>query len=153
MSFGQFVALYELFYDRHPEFEDSYVRFLYPVRMLRNACAHNNCLINQLRAPYSREVEANRELKTYIRQINGIQSKSVEKQLQHPFIHDFLALVYLYNKIVPEPSKSKGMEDMLDFLTNRVPRNKEYYSKQQGLLSCYNFIMTVVNNICSESAN
>ena len=146
MSFGQFVNLYSLFYERNDSFGSSYCGLLYPVKMLRNASAHNNCLINQLRAPYSRKVAPVSELKSYIRQIDGVKTKSVDKQLQHPSIHDFLALLYLYCAVVPNPTKQKGLEQLWELISVRIPRNKGYYEKQQGLIGCYQFVRTVVKN-------
>ena len=55
LSFGQFSELYALFYNRN-DFGEVYLNLILPVRMLRNAAAHNNCLINRLRPPYSRNI-------------------------------------------------------------------------------------------------
>lgn len=143
MSFGQFINLYELFYQRN-SFEDSERYLLYPVKMLRNAAAHNNCLINQMRAPYSRSISVSYDLRSEVRRLSSNRKDAVVKYLSHPTIHDFIALLVLYNKIVPDPTKSKGMDELELFFAERIPRHSDYYKKQQGLVATYNFVYEII---------
>lgn len=46
LSFGHFAMLYDWFYTKHPS-KDSLTNMLLPIKSLRNAAAHNNCLINK----------------------------------------------------------------------------------------------------------
>lgn len=53
LSFGDFIKLYELYYTLYPENSNETVRnLLWPLKFIRNASAHNNCLLNTLRKPY-----------------------------------------------------------------------------------------------------
>ena len=134
---------YELFYQRN-SFEDSERYLLYPVKMLRNAAAHNNCLINQMRAPYSRSISVSYDLRSEVRRLSSNRKDAVVKYLSHPTIHDFIALLVLYNKIVPDPTKSKGMDELELFFAERIPRHSDYYKKQQGLVATYNFVYEII---------
>lgn len=148
MSFGQFISLYELFYERNT-FKDNGCYLLYPVKMLRNAAAHNNCLINQLRAPYSREINVSYELKADVKKVS-LNRNAADKFLKHPTVHDFIALLFLYNKIVPEPTRTKGMDELELFFSERIPRHSDYYKKQQGLVSTYNFVYEIVETLAKK---
>lgn len=50
----------------------------------------------------------------------------------------------LYNKIVPDPTKSKGMDELELFFAERIPRHSDYYKKQQGLVATYNFVYEII---------
>lgn len=150
LSFGPFIDLYSLFYSRY-DFKDTGVELLYSIKMIRNAAAHNNCLINQMRAPYSRPIKPSYELRNMINRLSSARPDRVKDRLQHPTIHDFLALVILYDKIVPEPTRSKGLRDIKVLFDERMPRHKEYYEKQQGLLVSYRFVKDILDKITEKS--
>ena len=46
ISFGTFINLYDYYYDLNALVQK---QLLNPIKSLRNACAHNNCIINNLR--------------------------------------------------------------------------------------------------------
>ena len=154
MSFGQFIELYQLFYERNrAAFKNNFCVFLFPVRMIRNAAAHNNCLINQLRPPFSREIKPTYEVKHRIVELLSIKKENkskVESRLQHPTIHDFVTLLLLYNEIVPEPTRSKGMKEVSDLFEKRMVKHKEYYQKEQILQRSHAFVAQIVDELCKK---
>ena len=70
-----------------------------------------------------------------------------KEHLQHPTIHDFLALLILYEKVVPEPTRSKGLQEVKDLFDVRMIRNKDYYQKQQGLIASYKFVKEILDKM------
>lgn len=50
-SFGNFMELYELYYQMYPSF--NYSDYLKSIKFIRNAAAHNNCILSTLRKPNS----------------------------------------------------------------------------------------------------
>jgi hypothetical protein len=115
--------------------------------MIRNAAAHNNCLLNQMRAPYSRSISPSYELRNAINKISSYKPDKVTQQLQNPTTHDFLALLLVYSKIVPESSRTKGLEAVKTLFNVRMLENKDYYAKQQGLVSTYRFVSEILNKL------
>ncbi len=146
ISFGPFIDLYTLFYTNH-KFEDDCRGYLYAIKMIRNAAAHNNCLLNQMRAPYSRSISPSYELRNAINKISSYKPDKVTQQLQNPTTHDFLALLLVYSKIVPESSRTKGLEAVKALFNVRMLENKDYYAKQQGLVSTYRFVSEILNKL------
>ncbi|MBQ8358654.1 MAG: Abi family protein [Oscillospiraceae bacterium] len=144
MSFGPFIELYTLFYQRN-NFPDHCAGLLFSVKMLRNAAAHNNCLINQMRAPYSRPIKPTYELKHQITKLSSSKKDIVDKYLQHPTIHDFAALLVIYNKLVPDETRLRAMNALKELFDVRMTRNKDYYQKQQGLIASYKFVKEIVD--------
>ena len=147
MTLGQFINLYGLFYARN-KFIDNYTNMLLPIKMIRNAAAHGNCLINRLRSPYSRSIVPNYELKYELSQNVKISHKTLEKKLAHPAIHDFTVLLYLYSLIVPKTILEVTSLGLKDLFNNRMRKNANYYTKNQVILSSYDFVSKIVNFYC-----
>lgn len=150
LSFGPFIDLYSLFYVRNKGFNNHGVDLLYSVKMIRNAAAHNNCLLNQMRAPYSRTINPSYELRNQIIRLSSTRPEHVKDYLKNPTIHDFLALTILYDIIVPEPTRTKGLQEIWQLFDVRMPRNKNYYLKQQGLLASYRFVKEILEKIINK---
>jgi hypothetical protein len=148
ISIGQFLNLYGLFYTRN-KFEESYVNMLLPIKMIRNAAAHGNCLINRLRPPYSRSITPSYELKYELSQHIKIPQRISEKKLAHPAIHDFAVLLYIYSRIVPKPVQLGIYGEINDLFRNRMLKHKNYYIKNQVLTSNYEFIAKIVEYYCN----
>lgn len=52
ISFGDFLKLYQIYYKKYND-DESMIDYLWSVKFLRNAAAHNSCLINSLKVPYT----------------------------------------------------------------------------------------------------
>lgn len=150
MSFGQFSELYALFYNRN-DFKDSYANLILPIKMIRNASAHNNCLINRLRPPYTRNVTPRYDIRNELYQQVKISHKAADKKLAHPAIHDFIVLLYLYSRIVPSSTKMYAYSELNDLFNSRMPRHSDYYVKNDILKSSYRFTADVVNYYCNHN--
>lgn len=51
LSFGHFIDLYQLYYLKYPS-KNEFGSYLWSIKFLRNAAAHNNCLLNSIKSPY-----------------------------------------------------------------------------------------------------
>lgn len=105
LSFGHFIDLYQLYYQKYPSIEH-FSSYLWSLKFLRNAAAHNNCLLNSLKAPYNITLHKNRDIQFQVSKIKSISEKSRNTWMQNPVIHDFVILVYVYLNVV----KSEGIK-------------------------------------------
>ena len=118
LSFGQFIDLYKMYYSRYKSRED-YSSYLWSIKFLRNAAAHNNCIINSLKAPYNVTIHRNKQIASRISKIKSISEKSRKTWMQNPVVHDFVILVYVYlNVIKSEGIKKKVLKTYYGFLKN-----------------------------------
>ena len=148
LSFRQTICLFELYCERQMA-DVKMGNALFSVRKLRNAAAHNNCLINNLRG--MQEITANRDVVSYLK--NNVQSltpKKIERWMKHPVIHDFVVLLYTYASVVPEPTRGKAFTELHDFYEIRMKKHKEYYQKNQVILAAYDFTKKIVDNFYKE---
>lgn len=144
LSFGDFIKLYEMYYEKYPS-KASMKSFLWPVRFLRNAAAHNNCLLNSLKIPYERKINPNEKIVNIISKIKGLPKKS-KKKMQNPIIHDFVVALYVFCNIVSsEGVKENYLTELKDFVDNRMIRNKDYFLKNQLIVSYYKFIKKILD--------
>ncbi len=145
LSFGDFTKLYELYYRKYKP-SNGIVNCVFSVRILRNAAAHNNCLINRLRKPYSKEITSNKRVVSYISNVPGIGKEQRKNKMENPFIHDFVVMLYVFNQIVTsEQIKKHAMSELKEMIDDRFTREKDYFKKNVVLTSNYNFIKKIVD--------
>lgn len=145
LSFGDFTELFNFFYSKYALqiYKKDYSPYKYlinPVRILRNAAAHNNCLISSLARPYvsPAEMNTNHDIARLLGN-NGIRGKTVQTNLNRPLVHDFCVLLYLYCKLAPANAQEYALREVNDLFAIRMPRHKEYYANNTILVSAYNF--------------
>ncbi len=151
LSLGSFIELYELYYGTYHSSQPNYTSFLKPVKILRNAAAHNNCLLNSIRKPYNVSISATKEMMTLLSRINGITKETRNKWMANPLIHDFIVLVFLYLQVVKDSKKKQACIQALDDLFfSRMLKNKDYFIKNNVLCECYHFTSRVVQYFCNK---
>lgn len=145
LSFGDVIKLYNLYYEKHPT-EDSMDNYLWSIRFLRNAAAHNNCLLNSLKIPYNVRINPNREMNTFISRIPGINPNSRIKKMKNPVVHDFIVMLYVFHNVVSsEGIKKHTMIELKELVDIRMVRNKHYFEKNQIITSHYEFIKIIID--------
>ena len=145
LSFGDFIKLYEIYFKKYKA-RDDVINYLWSVKFLRNAAAHNNCLLNSLRVPYSNTIKPNKKINTFISKIAGINKDARKKKMKNPIIHDFVVMLYVFNIVVTSKNiKKHSMEELKDLIDNRFTVNKSYFIENQVLVSYYNFIKKIVD--------
>lgn len=145
LSFGDFVTFYELYYSLYPS-KKSLKNNLKPVQWLRNAAAHNNCIINDLTVPSKTIFKINKRVNTFVSQIDGISAKAREKKLSNRSIHDFVVMLYVFNRVVSsEKVKQYSMLKLQEFVNGRMVYHKDYFVKNALLQSNYVFLKKVVD--------
>ncbi|MDK2827832.1 MAG: hypothetical protein PWP67_631 [Clostridium butyricum] len=145
LSFGDFIKLYEIYYKKYP-YKESIYKYLYSIKFLRNAAAHNSCLLNSLKNPYNTRINLFKDINTYISKINGVNSDVRRRKMSNPIINDFVVMLYVFNNIVTSTSiKKNSMSTLKNIIDIRFTRHKEYFEKNQIIVSDYKFIKIIVD--------
>lgn len=145
LSFGDFIKLYEMYYQKYKT-AGSINNYLWSVKFLRNAAAHNNCLINSLKKPYSTRIKLNKEINTIVSKIPGITAEVRKKKMANPIVHDFVVSLFVFNGIVSSQKiKKHTMEELKELMEGRFKRNKSYFEKNQLIVSYFNFVKIIVD--------
>lgn len=149
LDFGSFINLYKLYYTKY-ETEGSMHDYLWSVNFLRNAAAHNNCLLNSLKTPYSKTITPNQKITYFLSQIDGISREARREKMQNPIIHDFVVSLIVFSQVVTSDGvKRNTLNDLKTLLNNRMTDNKEYFENNQLILSYYFFIKIIVDYLYS----
>lgn len=143
ISFRYFIEFFEYYYrinDRNSKF---YGRLL-PVKFLRNAAAHNNCLINCLDKRNDFEVSGRMLMR--VDKIPTIAKKSATKQMSNRIVHDFTALCSVYYDAASPISTVKLFEQLKEFFDKVCTRNKDFFATNSMLLAAHSFAKKVVDH-------
>lgn len=146
LSFGDFTKLYKVYYKKYKT-KGSMDDYLWSVQLLRNAAAHNSCLLNSLRIPYSnKRVNPNKDILRFISQIDGISREARKSKMKNPVIHDFVVTLFVFNNVATsEKIKKKTMEEFKDLIDGRFIANKEFFRKNQLIISYYDFAKKIID--------
>lgn len=148
LSFGRFIELYNLYYNKYGE--RSYASYLGSIKYLRNAAAHNTCLLNSLRRPYAIKINKNKNIMNTLSKIKKL-STSDKKKMENPVVHDFVVILFVYWDILDcfsnKKMREKGMNDLKDLFNNRMKRNKDFFEKNDVIVENYRFICTVIDHL------
>lgn len=154
-SYNSFIKLFTLYFkDKNKKSVNELIPLIYASKFLRNAAAHNNCLLNSLRHPYKNKDGTFRITPVLIRNVQAIESiskKSMEKNLNNHVIHDFIATIYLFKNICTSKNMYRNvMSDLSDLLHIRFLRHKEYFETDPLFTARYRFVMILFDNIMSN---
>ncbi|MCM1508772.1 MAG: hypothetical protein NC177_16815 [Ruminococcus flavefaciens] len=123
------------------------------VQWLRNAAAHNNCIINHLSGDHQVNT-VNREVCNFISKIHGISTKTREKKMSNRPIHDFIVMLYVFNNVVSsEDIKYYTMKELKELFEGRFTRNKDYFKNNLLIMSNYEFVKKIIDFFFDLSYN
>ncbi|MBE5882443.1 MAG: Abi family protein [Lachnospiraceae bacterium] len=148
LSFGKFIELYNLYYGTYGG--KNYSGFLGSIKFLRNAAAHNTCLLNSIRRPYKTKINKTMEIMGILSKLKEMPT-SYKSKMQNPVIHDFVVMLFVYNDILNYPAnrdlRSEGMEKVHKLFKETFVRKKEWFEKNVVLKENYDFICLVLKHL------
>lgn len=133
LSFGDFLKFYKFYFDKYGNGEYKKIYSLaYCVRILRNASAHNNCILNTLKRPYNDRFKPNKHLQTSLAKM----PKSTRQKINtNPALHDFIALIMLFNRLCASVRMKRARQKDCLILLKRFKKNRHYFSDNNFIAS------------------
>lgn len=154
ISFGNFMELYELYYQTYPSF--NYSDYLKSIKFIRNAAAHNNCILSTLKNPNSlKKFSKTKKLANTLGMITEFQKlDGRDAMMKNPVIHDFVALLFVYNDIMKvsatKNARNRKMEEICRLFCDedgRIKKNKSYFENNPYIKDAYSFICSIIKYI------
>ncbi|SFA87123.1 Abi-like protein [Acetitomaculum ruminis DSM 5522] len=146
VSLGTLLDFYKFCADR---FNDDDMKNDYylmrTVRPLRNAAAHNNCIISDLRAK-DRNFQPDKEM---LKELSSIRKDTKNKRLSNIRMLQICTLLYTHKKIGSSASNGAARR-LLNELVNRMIRNKDYYMKNTTFVGNFTFLKKIVEIFFQE---
>lgn len=154
LTFDEFIKLYSFYYSESYELteSDTLESALWSSKFLRNAVAHNNCLLNSLKIPYSAKVKTNISVNSIIAQIPGISKSTRQKKMSNPVINDLISTIYLVDKIITSHAiKQHIFTELHDFIHIRFKKHEIYFLKNDIIKSTSDFLKKVIDYYYEKS--
>lgn len=150
LSFGDLVNFCDLYYSKYPDRTINMGDFRI-VKFLRNAAAHNNCLINNLSDNSGNGFRQNRHANTFLATVEGISGKTKAKKMGNRSVHDFVVMLCCFQNIVSSPGvRQRQIGKLKALIDHRFLLHREYFAENKLLTSNYDFIKKVIDKIAQE---
>ena len=148
ISFGCFTHFYEFCATRlkSKKLKDDYY-LLQPVRCLRNACAHNSCILNDMRAgsaTYRTQYAVERALAQIGIQKDARQSKLGNERMQH-----IATTLYMHQAVSALTVRAHRASE-LQGLANRTLKHADWYRPNSVVSSGFVFLRALINGWYGE---
>lgn len=144
VPFGRLIKFYRFIAEKLKDkkmINESYM--LMDVRELRNACAHNNCIINDLKSGTSKYPANYIVLNTIAKM--GISKKVRDNKLSNTRIKQLITLLYLNKNIVTSQGVLNHQAKSLNELKERIEHNIDYYEKNELIKTSFNFLNKIID--------
>ena len=150
LSFGEFTQFYDFYFKQYNCLKPYCVKagFVEPIRRLRNAAAHNCCILNTLKDNNNISLNPSRKLKAKIKQMSILSRYNKLQQLNNPLIHDFLCLLFAVKELCPPKMFKKIQEKIVKFM-KRALKYRKYFVKNESIESKFHFIFKVILKLIS----
>ncbi|MCC8079628.1 MAG: Abi family protein [Oscillospiraceae bacterium] len=145
LSFGDFIRLYNFYYSGCGE-QAIDPAILNLVKSLRNACAHNNCIISNLRHGASAPP---REIRAAVKNIPTITTSQRQKKLSCRPMLEFVSLLYVYSRVVEGEVRYHRAQELKQLFFQRIPQKKGFFKTNNLILSNYRFACVIINEFLS----
>lgn len=143
LTFGDFICFYEYYYATR-ENQPISTAVINLVKSLRNGCAHNNCIIADLNPRRSiPPSEISRSIKTMV----DINQNQRQKKLSCRVILEFVCMLHVYKQVVSVRVRNKRVIELKELFSLRVIENKLFFEKNQLVMSSYDFVKKVIDNL------
>ena len=140
ISFGELIELYKFYFDKYEPKKAKMHNLLYSAKHLRNACAHNNCIINNI----NKQIEMNKFLVNLLNKKTNLSSEVIHKKCSKVIVNDFVSLLYCYSQVVTSLGVKERIKIELDEFIERTKRNITYFKTNSEILSLFNFFETII---------
>jgi abortive infection bacteriophage resistance protein len=142
IPFGRYINFYKscatFFKDK--KLTDEHFLLL-KIKELRNAAAHNNCIINDLH-PKTSCYSTNYGV---LQKLN--QSKHIKtKKMSNIRIQQIITTLYLHNYFVTSEGVHNSQCEALRALSNRMFKNIHFYDSNPMILTTFHFLKEVIDN-------
>ena len=144
ITFGELVSFYDFYtkeYELREESKDIYI--LRDIVKLRNAVAHNSCILNDL-VSKDNKYPVPFKVVNYLKRC-GIVKEKKKKKMSNSRIRQITYTLYMFNKIVTSDDiKEVVKKEINELFYDRIIYHKEYYSNNELLKSVYSFFDKIV---------
>ena len=141
VSFGNLIKFYYYYCKRSGIQEEIPHQLINLTKSLRNACAHNNCILSDLSKgtsnvpPYISQI---------LSEITTITKNQRRKKTSCRVILEFVAMLCLYDLLVTDDIKKNRLSELRDLFFGRFVQHCNYFKGNDLIISSYVFVCKVL---------
>lgn len=153
ITFGSLIYLYkfcaEKFNDK--QMKDNFFMFK-TCKEIRNAAAHNNCIINDLKTNTCKH-KTNTKVVKWLTSMDGLNKKFKKNKMTNARLQQIVTLLYVHEKLVTSNGIKNKECDKLFELKERINRESNYYDSNDLIATSFNFLSKVIDNWIQRNYN
>ena len=143
ITFGELINFFDFFTNKYNLDDNKYIFILREINKLRNAVAHNSCVLSELDKKDNMH-RADTLVTNYLQEC-GIGKENRTNKLQNSRIRQITYTLYLFNQIV----SSEGVKDNVRYelsklFYGRIILNRKYYNNNGLLKSIYEYFDKII---------
>lgn len=116
------------------------------VRQIRNAAAHNNCIINDLRTS-TEKINTPKFITDFVKNA-GVGKTARGKRLSNSRVNQIVHLLYVYDCVVTsDNTRTSRLSELNDLLNVRMLKNKQYFASNTMLCAVHRFFVTIAASL------
>lgn len=158
LSFRLFSELYLTYYSHRREYNPALKtteRCIMSTKYLRNAAAHNMCLLNTLKNNDYPDESVNTAVYDAIVELDLFSAKVLDKKMHCRTVHEFVSMLYLFCMLASDEALTNMRNFTLKGIQNqfqdRFVYHKDYFKGSSFLSSNYDFIMKLIDGIIKQN--
>ncbi len=149
ITFGELINFFEFFTQNYNLEDNRYVFILREVNKLRNAVAHNSCVLSELNKK-DNNFRPDTLVINYLKNC-GIGKENRNNKLKNSRIRQITYTLYLFNIIVSsEGVKNNVKHEISKLFYRRIILNRKYYNNNGLLKSIYEYFDKIIEKNYKE---
>ena len=146
VPFGRLVAFYGFCADRFSDksMKDTFYRLL-TCKETRNASAHSNCILNNLKAKTAAH-STNAAVTSELMKIKGMNTNFRKNRMSNARIQQVVTLLYTHKDMVESEGIKRSESEDLKKIMERVDKNYDYYNTNPMIKGTFDFLKLVVDS-------
>lgn len=143
LAFKDFLRFIQFYTNLYPSGISVNYKLLNTVRNLRNACAHNNCILASLR---TRTTQPAPDVSRRVAKIPTVAKEERKNKLSCRPLFEIVCLLMEYEHWVSEPLKKKRLEALKKFAHGRMVSHAGFFASNQIISTSFVFLQKIIDN-------
>ena len=150
ITFGELINFFEFYTNKYHLEDYKYIFILREINKLRNAVAHNSCVLSELDKKDNNH-KADTLVINYLKEC-GIGKESRNNKLSNSRIRQITYTLYMFNIIVSSDGvKNNVKHDITKLFYGRIILNQKYYNNNELLKSIYSYFDKIIESNYKEN--
>lgn len=143
IGFFDFTIFFEFYYT-YFKLTNSQIKHFSSVRRIRNAAAHNSCMLRSLKPEQNFKFDLDVCMELSGGKC-GLTPTEISHNMKIPVLNDFAVMLSVYTQMISSPRiKEMTFKEMKEFFDGRMIHHKDFFEGNSEIKSAYKFSRAVL---------